>query len=142
MSAELIIGGVSLVALSSCFGQALRAYDFFLTASKAASHDFHRIATRILFERYRFELYGEYMDFSGNTWDVARLRSHSSRDQDFISSTIQEINSLLADSGRLLKRYGITVSPEAEDIEMGLPRSRASAFGQRSPSTISPVEAQ
>ena len=142
MTTELVIGSVSLVALSTCFEQALRAYDFFLAASKTASHDFHRIATRILYERYRFELYGEYMELSGDTGDVTRLRSHSSRDQDFITSTIKEIDSLLADSERLLKRYGITVSSGAEDIEMNPPRSRALAFRQQSPSAISPVQAQ
>ncbi|KAL9611002.1 MAG: hypothetical protein Q9167_004316 [Letrouitia subvulpina] len=138
MPAELIIGGISLVALSSVFEQALRAYDFFVVASRTASDDFHMVATKILIERHRFELYGQYMNLSRNGQDVP-IQSQSIRDQDFISNIVQEIGSSLANSEALFEKYGISVRPGSDDIEMN--RSQSERNRQTSaPLTL--VEAQ
>ena len=122
MPTDLIIGGIGLVALSHVFEQALRAYDFFIVASRTANDDCHTIATKVLIEKHRFELYGKYMNLSRNGRDRT-IQSHSNGDQNLISSTIQRVESLLVNTDKLFEYYGIMVRHESGDVEMGELRS-------------------
>lgn len=107
MPAELIIGGVSLVALISTFETALKLYDTLVTSTQNASSEHRLLAIKIFLEQEKFDLYGQYVGIL-RAKDASLLQQQPAKTQKLVRIVVDEVKSLLSDSKILLQKYGIS----------------------------------
>lgn len=109
MPAELIIGGVSLLALVSIFETALKWYDILVESTQSASKENRVLAIKIFWEQERFKLYGQYVGILRDR-DASLLQQQSVKTQELVRIVGEEVKTLLSDSETLLQKYDISQS--------------------------------
>jgi hypothetical protein len=106
MSAELVIGAVSLVTLASTFETALQLYDALVVSTQSAGRESRLLAIKIFLEQERFDLYAQYVGIL-RPRERPLVAQLPAKNQDMVRLVAEEVTTLLSDSQTLLQKYGI-----------------------------------
>lgn len=117
--AELIIGGVSLVAIISTFETAFKLYNTLVDSTGSAGNDARVLGVKLFLEQQRFELYGDYVGILGKK-DGLLLRQLPMASQKVVLTVKDELEALLSDTAIFQTKYGISRT----DLEKGATSSQ------------------
>lgn len=123
MTADIIIGAISLASLLSLFETCNRAYDVFIRSARNIGRDAYLLGVRLEVERGKLRLWGRYLGIS-RSQECRLLRKESLETQDLVVKLLECIKTILDDIDVITVRYGVRIYEAGQDpatvIDAGL----------------------